>query len=93
MRPLSFVPVCSAGTRVIALGTIVLLSGVDQPLALLIASSLNGVVMLFYSMLLIQLNRKGLPVPIRVRGIRLYLLYVTSAVFGVLSVALLLSQL
>jgi hypothetical protein len=77
----------------IALGTIVLLSGFDQPLALLIvASSLNGVVMFFYSVLLIRLNRKGLPMPIRVRGIRLYLLYVISAVFGVLSVALLLSQ-
>jgi hypothetical protein len=77
----------------IALGTIVLLSGFDQPLALLIvASSLNGVVMFFYSMLLIRLNRKGLPVPIRVSGVRLYLLYVISAVFGVLSVALLLSQ-
>ena len=78
----------------IALGTIVLLSGFDQPLALLIvASSLNGVVMFFYSMLLIRLNRKGLPVPIRVRGPRLYLLYVISAVFGVLSVWLLLAQL
>jgi len=78
----------------IALGTIVLLSGFDQPLALLIvASSLNGVVMFFYSMLLIRLNRKGLPVPIRVRGLRLGLLYVISAVFGVLSVWLLLAQL
>ena len=55
-------------------------------------SSLNGVVMFFYSMLLIRLNRKGLPVPIRVRGVRLALLYVISAVFGVLSVALLISQ-
>jgi hypothetical protein len=49
--------------------------------------------MFFYSMLLIRLNRKGLPVPIRVRGPRLYLLYVISAVFGVLSVWLLLAQL
>ena len=56
----------------IALGTIVLLSGFDQPLALLIvASSLNGVVMFLYSMLLIRLNRQGLPVPIRVGGVRL----------------------
>ena len=77
----------------IALGTIVLLSGFDQPLALLIvASSLNGVVMFIYSLLLIKLNRQGLPVPIRVRGLRLYLLWAIAAVFGGLSVALLLAQ-
>jgi hypothetical protein len=78
----------------IALGTIVLLSGFDQPLGLLIvASSLNGVVMFIYSILLIRLNRRGLPVPIRVRGARLVLLHVIAAVFGVLSVWLLLAQL
>ena len=49
--------------------------------------------MFFSSVLLIRLNRKGLPVPIRVGGVRLGLLYVISVVLGVLSVALLLSQL
>ena len=46
----------------IAFGSIILLSGVDQPLVLLvIASSLNGLVMFVYSCLLIQLNRGTLP--------------------------------
>jgi hypothetical protein len=74
-------------------GCAVLLSGFDQPLALLIvASSLNGVVMAIYSLLLIQLNRRALPEAIRVSGARLALLWLIAAVFGVLSVALLLSQ-
>jgi hypothetical protein len=78
----------------IALGTVVLLSGFDQPLALLVvASSLNGVVMFLYSVLLIRLNRRGLPPALRVRGWRLGLMGVIAAVFGVLSVWLLLAQL
>jgi hypothetical protein len=78
----------------VALSTIVLLSGFDQPLALLVvSSSLSGVVMFIYSMLLIRLNRRGLPPPLRVGGLRLALLCVISAVFGVLSVWLLLAQL
>ena len=78
----------------VALGTVVLLSGFDQPLALLVvASSLNGVVMFLYSVLLIRLNRRGLPPSLRVRGLRLGLMWVIAAVFGVLSVWLLLAQL
>jgi hypothetical protein len=76
-----------------ALGIAVLLTGFDQPLALLVvASSLNGVVMFMYSLLLIRLNRRGLPGPIRVGGVRLALMWVIAAVFGVLSVALVVSQ-
>ena len=42
----------------IAVGSAILLSGVDQPLVLLvIASALNGVVMFIYSLLLVKLNR------------------------------------
>jgi hypothetical protein len=44
------------------------------------------------SLLLIKLDRQGLRVPIRVRGLRLYLLWAIAAVFGVLSVWLLLAQ-
>ena len=75
------------------LGIAVLLTGFDQPLALLVvASSLNGVVMFMYSLLLIRLNRRGLPEQIRVSGARLALMWVIAAVFGVLSVALVVSQ-
>ena len=54
------------------LGMRVLLSGFDQPLVLLVLSAcLNGIVMFIYSILLIKLNRCGLPPAIRVRGCRL----------------------
>ena len=50
----------------------ILLSGFDQPLVLLVlAACLNGIVMFIYSILLIKLNRQGLPPAIRVRGFRL----------------------
>ncbi|MGH8938313.1 MAG: Nramp family divalent metal transporter, partial [Actinomycetes bacterium] len=56
----------------IAFGSIILLSGVDQPLLLLvIASSLNGLVMFVYSVLLIQLNKGMLPKEIGLGGGRL----------------------
>jgi hypothetical protein len=52
-------------------GCAVLLSGFDQPLVLLVLSAcLNGIVMFIYSILLIKLNRGGLPPAIRVRGFR-----------------------
>jgi hypothetical protein len=77
----------------VATGCAVRLSGFDQPLTLLIvASSLNGVVMAIYSVLLIQLNTRALPPAIRLRGVRLVLMSVIAVVFGVLSVLLLLSQ-
>jgi len=54
------------------LGIAVLASGFDQPLVLLVLSAcLNGIVMFIYSILLIKLNRGGLPSAIRVRGFRL----------------------
>jgi hypothetical protein len=56
----------------VSVGTLVLLSGFDQPLVLLVLSAcLNGIVMFIYSILLIKLNRTGLPSAIRVRGFRL----------------------
>ena len=77
----------------VAMGITVLLSGFDQPLALLIvASSLNGVVMMIYSLMLIRLNRKALPAALRVSGLRFALLWVIASVFAVLSVWLLMSQ-
>jgi len=56
----------------IMVGSLILLSGFDQPLILLVLSAcLNGMVMFVYSILLIQLNRKGLPEAIKVKGFRL----------------------
>lgn len=64
-------------------GSIILLSGFDQPLLLLVvAACLNGAVMFVYSILLIQLNRRGLPKAIRVRGLRLGMLYFATAFYG-----------
>jgi hypothetical protein len=77
----------------IAFGSIILLSGVTQPLVLLvIASSLNGLVMFVYSCLLIQLNRRTLPVEIRVGGGRLVALAWAVLFYGFFSVILLVDQ-
>ncbi|MGQ0575051.1 MAG: Nramp family divalent metal transporter [Pseudonocardia sp.] len=57
----------------IVFGSVILLSGLSQPLILLIiSSSLNGLVMFVYSVLLIRLNRSVLPREIGLRGGRLW---------------------
>jgi len=67
----------------IAAGSAILLSGFTQPLLLLLtAACLNGIVMFIYAILLIQLNRRGLPAPIRVRGLRLGMLLVAVLFYG-----------
>jgi hypothetical protein len=67
----------------IAAGSVILLSGVNQPLLLLtIAACSNGVVMFIYSMLLIQLNRRGLPPALRVGGFRLAMLCFATLFYG-----------
>src|SRR5690606_11876212 len=67
----------------VAAGSIILLSGFDQPLLLLvIAACLNGAVMFVYSILLIQLNRRALPEAIRVRGLRLGMLVFATLFYG-----------
>ncbi len=77
----------------IAVGSIILLSGVTQPLILLIiASSLNGMVMFVYSVLLIQLNRRNLPAEIRISGVRLGALIWAVLFYGFFSVILLMDQ-
>ena len=73
----------------IAFGCIVLLSGLEQPLLLLvISSSIAGVMMFIYSILLIQLNRRALPKQIRVTGVRLGVMAFSVLFFGVFSVLL-----
>ena len=55
----------------IAIGCGILLSGLAQPLVLLVISAcVGGTMMFLYSGLLIQLNTRHLPAPIRVRSFR-----------------------
>ena len=73
----------------IVFGCIVLLSGLEQPLLLLvISSSIAGVMMFIYSMLLIQLNRRALPHQIKISGVRLAVMAFSVLFFGVFSVLL-----
>ena len=77
----------------IAFGSIILLSGVTQPIVLLvIASALNGLVMFVYSCLLIQLNRGMLPREIGLKGGRLVVLGWAVLFYGGFSVILLIDQ-
>jgi hypothetical protein len=77
----------------IVFGSIILLSGVTQPLVLLvIASSLNGLVMFVYSCLLIQLNKRTLPREIGLRGGRLVALGWAVLFYGFFSAILLWDQ-
>jgi hypothetical protein len=67
----------------IVAGSIILQSGFNQPLLLLvIAACLNGMVMFVYSILLIQLNRRGLPPALRVGGFRLGMLVFATLFYG-----------
>ena len=64
-------------------GSVILLSGVQQPLVLLMtAACLNGLVMVVYGVLLIQLNLRGLPKPLRIRGMRLVMLVLATAFYA-----------
>ncbi|MBA3277369.1 MAG: Nramp family divalent metal transporter, partial [Geodermatophilaceae bacterium] len=77
----------------IVFGSVILLSGITQPIVLLvIASSLNGLVMFVYSILLIQLNRGVLPREIGLKGGRLVALGWAVLFYGGFSVILLIDQ-
>ncbi len=77
----------------IAFGSLILLSGVTQPIVLLvIASSLNGIVMFVYSVLLIQLNRGVLPREISLKGGRLVVLGWAVLFYGGFSIVLVIDQ-
>ena len=71
----------------VLIGVSVLLAGFDQPIVLLVISAVVGGFMMFvYSGLLILINRKSLPKPIKVTGFRLGALIWAIALFGTLSV-------
>jgi hypothetical protein len=70
----------------VVIGIVVLLAGFSQPIVLLIVSAVVGGFMMFiYSILLILINRRILPEPIRVRGWRLAGLIWSILLFGTLS--------
>jgi hypothetical protein len=77
----------------VLIGCLILLVGVDQPLVLLVISACVGGVMMFvYSILLLIMNRRSLPEPIRVRGYRIGVLIFSAGFFGVLSVITLIQE-
>lgn len=70
----------------VGLGATILLSGVTQPLTLLVISaSTGGTIMFLYSMMLIALNRKMLPAAIRVGPFRVAALVWSTLMFGTLA--------
>ena len=66
-------------------GAIIIWSGIEPLWLLVIASSGGRVVMFLYSGMLIWLNRRILPEPIKIKGARLIVVALTFAVFAVLS--------
>ena len=70
----------------VGIGIVVLLAGFDQPIVLLvIAAVVGGFMMFIYSGLLILINRRILPAPIRIRGVRLGAMIWSILLFGTLS--------
>jgi hypothetical protein len=71
----------------VGIGIVVLLSGLDQPLVLLVIAAVTGGLMMFiYSALLLVLNRRVLPREIRPGGVRIAALVWSFLLFGFLSV-------
>ena len=67
-------------------GSLILLAGLEQPLILLIiASSGGGVVMFLYSGMLLWMNTRVLPDPIKLKGWRMVAMGLIFLVFAVLS--------
>jgi uncharacterized protein YjeT (DUF2065 family) len=71
----------------VALGCTILVTGISQPLTLLVISaSTAGTMMFFYSFLLIALNRQLLPPAIRIGPLRTAALVWSTLMFGSLAV-------
>lgn len=70
----------------VAIGSLILLAGLSQPMTLLVISaSTAGTMMFIYSWLLIVLNRRLLPDPIRIDGFRTAMLVWSTLLFGTLA--------
>jgi len=65
----------------IAIGTVIIFPGIVPLVLLIIASSGDGIVMAFYPVLLIFLNRRALPGQIRLRGLRLVAIVLSSLAY------------
>jgi hypothetical protein len=77
----------------VLVGCVIVLSGFAQPLILLVISAcVGGLMMFIYSGLLILLNRKVLPGPIRIRAGRTAVLGWSVVLFGVLSILTIIEQ-
>jgi hypothetical protein len=77
----------------VLVGCVIVLAGFAQPLVLLVISAcVGGVMMFLYSGLLILLNRRVLPGPIRPGRGRVAVLGWSVALFGVLSVLTIIDQ-
>jgi hypothetical protein len=77
----------------VIIGCVVILAGFAQPLVLLVISAcVGGVMMFIYSGLLLLLNRRVLPTPIRITGGRIVALVWSIALFGTLSVLTIIDQ-
>ena len=71
---------------IIVAGSIIMLTVSSQPLVLLIISSAGGGVLMFiYSGMLILLNRRALPDPIKLKSWRLVIMWLIFIFFGLLS--------
>jgi len=71
----------------VAIGCAILLSGLAQPLVLLIISaSVGGTMMCIYSALLIVINKRRLPEAIRIRSYRLAAIVWATILFGTLAI-------
>lgn len=75
-------------------GCLILRLGFGQPMVLLLISScVGGLMMCIYSVLLIVLNRRGLPAAIRITPLRIAALGWSTAMFGLLAVLTIRQQL
>jgi hypothetical protein len=71
----------------VIIGIVVISAGFSQPITLAVISACTGGTMMFiYSALLIAINRKMLPKPIRIGGFRIAALVWSFLLFGVLAV-------
>jgi hypothetical protein len=78
----------------IIIGSLILLSGFSQPIALLLVSTCAAsVVTLLYSILLVRLNTKDLPAAIRMRTWRLGAMLVAIGFYGFFAIATVITQL
>jgi hypothetical protein len=72
----------------ITIGSVIILTGIEPVVLLIIASSGGGFVMALYSTMLIVLNRRALPDEIRLKGWRLPIIVITAVFFIALSLYL-----